>query len=772
MKSQLSFPAEPEPKYALMQELKKSDPDPKEVARLSDALLDKANDSVRFTVDAQHINRLGLELVGKQETALSELIKNAYDADATFVNIDFDNFDKVGGNLKITDNGSGMNAQTIRNSWMRLSTNDKVENPVSERFKRLRAGRKGIGRFAVQRLGESLILETKQVGEENGIRVKFDWDADFTAGTNLNQVWHEIEIYAKDYSSSGTTLKIRNLRDRWTKATIERVWKSVLFLQPPFNNDDVTDDSNSKFSVSINGLSSHQQRIDMNIEDSFLSNAVAKIEGSIDEIGKAIFRVSSDKLGIDETHHSDAIFSIGGTVNLKSHYFIYTTDAMPGMSTKSASEMGHKYGGIRVYRNGFRVLPYGEPQDDWLKLARDVARRNILVPANNFNFFSQVYVERESNPFLEETSSREGFIENEAFEDLQSFCRSCLEWAATRVASSRKRKTTSSQSDFEPTYTRKPSEIIRERIKDNHKGTPSGTSDDDQYPEALNENRDNEKNTDDSNFLITLLLSQLKFEGEIDERIVQSLEYENMLRILASLGISISLFGHEIKSATTAVDNSLAVAKIDAEELKDDVERNRIEMDLSLLKSATDRIFDLGSYVESLVSKTRSRELKQVHMDTGIRSFLGQFEAYLLKRNIKFVVDVDPIDLFTPKMHASELDSALFNFLTNSVKAMERAGTDQPKIRVGARRDGNFVVISFEDNGVGVSEDAKDRIFEAFFTTSDTDGDSISGIGTGLGLKIVSDIASTYGGNVSLSDRPSSGYTTRFDLKLRKGTIS
>ena len=771
MRSQLSLSAEPEPKYALMQELKKSDPDPKEVARLSDALLDKANDSVRFTVDAQHINRLGLELVGKQETALSELIKNAYDADATFVEIDFENFDKVGGNLKIADNGLGMNVQTVRNSWMRLSTNEKGKNPVSERFKRLRAGRKGIGRFAVQRLGQSLILETEQVGENHGIRVEFDWDEDFTAGTNLNQVWHEIETYAKDYSSSGTTLKIHNLRDRWTRATIGRVWKSVLFLQPPFDTNEVPDDSNGEFSVSINGLSSHQQRLDMNIEDSFLNNAVAIIKGSIDDKGKAVFIITSDKLGLDETHQSDTNFSIAGAVELKSHYFIYSSDAMPGMSTKLASEMGHKYGGIRVYRNGFRVLPYGEPHDDWLKLARDVARRNILVPANTFNFFGQVNVGKDSNPLLEETSSREGFIENDAFEELQSFCRRCLEWAATRVASSRQRKTTASQAGFKPTYMRKPSEIIRERIEDKNNSDQSDTGVDEQFPNSSNKNSGAQK-IDDSVFLKNLLSWQREFEDEMDERIGQTIEYENMLRILASLGISISLFGHEVKSATIAIDNSLSVVEIDATKLKDDTEKDQIEMDLALLRSATDRIFDLGSYVESLVSKTRSRNLKKVHVDTGIRNFLSQFEAYLLKRNIEFVVDVHPIDLFTPEMHASELDSVLFNFLTNSVKAMERTGTDQRKIRVSARSEGNYTVISFEDNGVGVSEGSKDRVFEAFFTTSETDGNSISGIGTGLGLKIVSDIASTYGGNVSLSDRPSSGYTTRFDLKLRKDAVS
>ncbi|MFG6575959.1 ATP-binding protein [Sulfitobacter sp. 1A15333] len=756
-------------KAELAKELNKEVPDPRVIARLSDKLLDQSADSVRFTVDAQHINRLGLELVGKQETALSELIKNAYDADATYVEIEFHNYDKVGGSLTITDNGEGMDGQTIRSSWMRLSTNDKGDNPVSGRFKRRRAGRKGIGRFAVQRLGKSLILETGQAGDEFGTRVAFEWDADFTAGTSLNQVWHEVEKYEKDPSASGTTLKINNLRDRWTKATLERVWKSVLFLQPPFDFGNAHIVNEEEFSVSINGVTGSQQSIALNIEESFLNKAIAKIEGSIDSEGKATFRVISEKLDLDETHHSDLNFGIVGKTSLKSYYFIYKSDTMSGMSIKQASAMGSRYGGLRVYRNGFRVLPYGEPHDDWLRLARDTARRNVLVPANNTNFFGHVDLSKEANPLLEETSSREGFIENEAFEELQSFCRRCLEWAATRIASARDRKTKASQADFKPTYTRKPSEIILERIERKSTGSSNDTAEEGRDGGRSGDGGDF-RDSDDTIFLEALLTEQKKFEHDVDERLGQSVEYENMLRILASLGISISLFGHEIKSATAAVDNSLAVAEIDAEKLKDEMERQQIEADLASLHSATDRIFDLGSYVESLVSKTRSRDLVQVHVDTAVRNFLNQFQSYLQKREIEFDVVIDPIDLMTPRMHASELDSALFNFLTNSVKAIEKSSSQEAKIRVSGRSDGDFVMISFEDNGAGVPEEVKERVFEAFFTTTESDSDSISGIGTGLGLKIVSDIASAYGGGVALSAKPTDGYVTRFDLKLRKNS--
>ncbi len=752
---------------ALSWELAQTQPDPKRIAELSDALLDTAEDAVRFTVDAQHINRLGLELVGKQETALSELIKNAYDADATEVTIQFESYDEPGGELVISDNGVGMDLETIRNAWMRLSTNDKGDNPVSEIFKRRRAGRKGIGRFAVQRLGKSLTLETSQKGELTGLRVSFQWDKKFQAGVDLNQVWHEVEAFEKDPSDFGTTLKISDLRDRWTKATITRVWKSVLFLQPPFQADEGDQRSNG-FNVTINGISSREQRIELNIEENFLNNAVAKVTGTIDEDGIATFRVTSEKLGIDETHRSENKYLVVGPVSLDASYFIYLSTFMSGMSVKIAQEMGHKYGGVRVYRNGFRVLPYGEPNDDWLTLSYDSARRNLLVPANNFNFFGHVSVGEDGNPFLEETSSREGFVENEAFEELQRFSRRCVEWAATRVASVRKRKTTASQQDFEPTYTRKPSEIVLERLANEKKDKDPDLGGQGADDGGFDDQSGDEHSSSNAAFLEELYRKQKEYEDQTAEKIELSLEYENMLRILASLGISISLFGHEIKSATNAVDNSLAVAEIDVEGLNDDTERKQLEADLTSLKSATDRMFDLGSYVETLVSKTRSRELTEVHIDTGVRRFLGQFQSYLQKRQIEFEVDIDPLDLRTPKMHASELDSVLFNFLTNSVKAIEKANSNKPMIRVTGREDGDFVELSFEDNGIGVDSEIGDRVFDAFFTTTETDGDSISGIGTGLGLKIVKDIALAYGGEATMSDDVTDGYTTRFVFKLKK----
>jgi hypothetical protein len=132
------------------------------ILELSSKLASFDKENVRFSVDARAIKRLGAELVGKKETAVSELVKNAYDADAVTVKLIFKNSDNEGGTLRIQDNGSGMSRDELVNGFMKISSTDKVHNPISPKYKRNRAGRKRIGRFAVQRLGEKLTIITKK----------------------------------------------------------------------------------------------------------------------------------------------------------------------------------------------------------------------------------------------------------------------------------------------------------------------------------------------------------------------------------------------------------------------------------------------------------------------------------------------------------------------------------------------------------------------------------------------------------------------------------
>lgn len=744
----------------LSEELEKVSPDWRLVEALGRDRVDSDPDNVRFSVDAGHIRRLGEQLVGRQETAVSELIKNAYDADATKVSLSFRKHAEKGGVLIIEDDGNGMIDDVIRSAWMRISTDSKQVEPVSPRFGRVRAGQKGIGRFAVQRLGSRLVLTTKPIGEAFGLKVTFDWDADFKSGSNLQDVYSRIERFEKNPEDHGTKLAISDLRDAWSKRAIENVWRSVILLQPPFEvarieksqlsiNEKVADSQSHfvdpGFQVEIDGVSQSTQTKLFSIEKSFLDHALAEIHAEIDESGTASVRVESKKLGVSEEETCERKFLTTGPLHLTARYFIYLSDAMSGINLRLAADMGRKFGGIRVYRNGFRVSPYGEPRDDWLNLEQDVGRRNLLVTSSNRNFFGSVHLTARANPLFEETSSREGLLENEVFLELREFVRWALEWAAVRIAALRNRKTSAGQKDFISEF-RKPSELIRELRETTVKSGSDGD-----VPEEI---------------LTRLEISVVEFELRTAEREQASLRYEEMLRILASLGLSISVFGHEVKGSQTAFTSNIELLSEAVGAISNKADREMVSDHLAHLSAASDRLFDIGGYIAGLMSSTESRELRHLSVKGAIERFVKQFGSYMAKQNVKFEIDVKPPQLRTTPMHSSEFDSVLLNFLTNSIKSIRKAKAPKRKVRIEARQIGDQIVIAFEDNGIGISEDLRDRVFDPFFTTTlNVEDDGVAGPGTGLGLKIVSDIAQSYGGSAEVVE-PSEGYNCRMEFSV------
>ena len=746
---------------AILAELAKDEPNWKYIEGASRDAVDSDPDAVRFSVDAAHIQRLGEQLVSKQETALSELIKNAFDADATEVILEFSRHSKIGGTLRIADNGTGMTEAVIRSAWMRISTNAKEGEPRSPLFGRRRAGRKGIGRFSVQRLGKELVFISKPAGETVGYRVRFNWDDAFRSGVSLADVFSRIERFDKAADDQGTTLEILDLRDAWPNSAIDRVWKAVVLLQAPFPiARSVTQSGNSPsdpprtaddpgFQVIINDVTRDQKAQLFSIEKSFLDNALAEITASIDADGKARVHLVAKTLDIDEGQDNSHPFLLTGQVDLESRYFIFESSLLSGMTQAQAAQMGREFGGIRIYRNGFRVQPYGESSDDWLGLAFDTGRRNLIIPANNSNFFGHVELSAEDNPLFEETSSREGLIENEAFLELRTFTRWALEWAALRIAGARQRKKRASERGFTSLRV-KPSALLQQMLDARNNAGNDGI-----LPVA-----------DDDRDLTQLAMVVSDYEQQVEAKLAASIEYEEMLRVLASLGLSISVFGHEIKGAETAlVANLIVLADLIAEvsdvRLLGDLQGQHGELD-----SSAGRLFDIGGYIGGLMSRTESRELRDLSVKGAIERFASQFSGYMAKQNVSFDIDVDPQEMRTTPMHAAELDSVLLNFLTNSIKSMKRAKVADRQVRIEARRDGRHVAIAFEDNGVGIPQEIQDRIFDPFFTTTmAAEDDGVAGPGTGLGLKIVSDIAESYGGEVGIGE-PSEGYSCRIEFKV------
>ncbi|MEK8017928.1 MAG: sensor histidine kinase [Candidatus Parabeggiatoa sp.] len=724
-------------KTALQQELSKEQFNFERISELNERLLALDPQATRFTVDAQHIHRLGFELVGKQETALSELIKNAYDADATYISIDFKDYDKAGGTLIIRDDGNGMTSLDIRDNWMRLSTSDKEKNPISPRYGRSRAGRKGIGRFAVERLGKQLLLETKKKDETKQIRVYFDWENQYQSGKLLTQITNLIEQVIAEQNIHGTTLNIGKLRDKWTKNDFIQIWKYVLFLQPPFEiplrhrasqNDSETYAPDPGFKVFLNSQLRNEAVPAFSLEKRFLANRTALIKGWIDTEGKGYFQVHSEILEFEEKQDSEDNYQDVGPLEFEVSYFIYDSKLISKVN--EARKFGKQLGGIRIYRDGFRVLPYGESNNDWLQLV--IGERNRLLNAKNENFFGHVALTSAENPTLEETASREGLVENEAYKKLCDFINECLEWAVLRVASYRHR-----QLDFKLTN-RKPSNRLQQLINESKQKTKK---------EIISELKEIKKEED---------------EKELERK--ELIRYTEMLRVLASLGISIAVFSHETGGAVTRLKASL----MNLQSLTLSVCQNSSEINehFGQVEQTTNDLGELANYINAQIDSSVKRNKDNIALYAVIQTFIKQFQNYLNTWKIVFEWDVTPNYLRTALMHYSEINAVLFNFLTNAIKAMERSNVEQRRIKVTATKQDNFAIIRFQDTGAGVADNIKNRIFDAFFTTSAQNRkDEIAGPGCGLGLKIVSDIAKVNKGFVRLSE-PDTGYGCCFEFAV------
>ncbi len=752
-------------KEQLNLELLKENSDNNLILSLSHEIANLDHNSIRFSVDAGIINRLGKELVGRHETAVSELVKNAFDADAPTVDLFFENCDSPGGKLIITDKGSGMTREELVKGFMTLSSSDKFHNPKSPKYHRTRAGQKGIGRFATQRIGQSLTIVTQTEFSDKALKISIDWDK-YEMDSNLLLITNQIEEIEK-IKNHGTSLIIENVRDSWSLSMINRVYKYISDLLQPFplseRFEESINDPGFKVSIFKDG------KLIIDEESAFFQHSLAEIEAYVDDEGQGFYSFKSQKLSIPEEvyligkkEREDKYDSLKN-VHIKAYYFIWNAGLISKSNEKYIRENARENAGIRLYRNGFRVLPYGEPQDDWLRLDASVVRRTIIAPHGNINFFGFVEVIDREGLNFQEQSSREGLLETNSLTELKDFGYKVLTDVAIKISQVRERKATAGQKDWDKKTS---SDLIKEVQKevdelisnertvfDEIKKDPNGGI-------SIKLKTINEK---------LLELEEVQEEETIDREIKNKelLKEIQLLRILAGLGLTIGEFVHEISHYEPAF-------KYDAEYLTSLISDPEGIIVGNRLQKNLDAFTVYTSFFKDAISKNVNRDLEPIELREPISNFIEIITPDLIRSNIVFE---DPsfigYNLFTCPMHSSEWASILFNFYTNSKKAINKKQIPG-KIHIEAGKIVNKVYIEFSDNGIGIPADKEDEIFDAFYTTSNPSGldskenDELTG--TGLGLKIVRDIIEGYGGEIFVT-KPKENFSTTIRIELPKSEI-
>ena len=738
--------------------------DYKRILELSNQLAASDVEHVRFSVDSGIINRLGNELVGKRETAVGELIKNAYDADATKVDLIFEKAWMPGGTLRIEDTGIGMTREQLINGFMRLSSASKVNEPYSPIFHRARAGKKGIGRFAAQRLGDKLTIVTQTINSSYAIKVSFEWNR-FVTDTDLWSVESRIEEIPKT-KDKGTDLIIEDLREGWTDALLAKTNKSVMALLQPYpigKEEKNSVDPGIQINFYRDRVSDETKVIDS--VESVYSLALAEINGEVGDNGVALWSVKSTRLGYEECFQLDVdndkeknIYPLLKGVKLKAYYYIYESSLFPRGAMKYVNDSASIYGGIRIYRNGFRVLPYGEKDNDWLGLDESVTRRTILSPHQNINFFGLVELKGEYLlQEFEETASREGLIENEAYNELVKCVYQILISAVLKVSELRGRKGRADQKGWDKNPTIKVDAALDELRNIFHSNQEKNNTTNEQKGTSSRQEFYNQAKS---------LIEEIHSKRQEERKIIAALLDENkMLRVLASVGLIVGEFVHEVKRFLPAFRSSIDTIKTTA---KDNL---LIDENIVNLEYQIEGFTSYTSYFESNISQNIIRELTPIAPHKQVKDFINIVSNDLKRAGIVMEPPVlKGINLRTMPMHPSEWMSILFNLYTNSKKAIYKANKIDRRIFISVTEDSKNVILEFSDTGVGIPEKDRENVFDAFFTTSNpvnTNQSQQDLSGSGLGLTIVRDIIESYGGNIMVTT-PQKGYMTTIRLTIPK----
>lgn len=714
------------------------------IVSLSNELAKQDPYSVRFSVDADLVSRLGNELVARQETALSELVKNAYDADATQVTLRFIDSLTKGGTLVIEDNGVGMTKEQLINGFMRISSGDKILHPISQNYHRSKAGQKGIGRFAVQRLGSKLEIKTRSESSQEGYSVYFDW-SEYQRNKELTEIKNTISIIQQN--KQGTILTIKGLRDKWNEKAIERMYRYLLgILRPDFfglNKGNRGQDPGMEIKAYLQ-ISGENKQIE--VKSPNIGNfAIATIEGYVDENGHATYNVDSKKLLMHMTGNlsmdpdkEGVDFNLIRNVRLKAYHFL--NDYFPRDQKLSLQNFLKENGGIRLYRNGYRVLPYAESGDDWLSLDASLKRNSILPQHGNQNFYGIIEIELNSGEF-EETSSREGMLGNDTFIQLKNFAYRVLLTAIIAIGQVRNVKIRTGQKKDEDGNW----EIIDLRVR-NIAYTI------DEIDKALGQSTVISPGVKESGHqAIKNVKREIKKLRQLQKEIQKrSLEEKVRLRVLSSVGLSTEQFVHEIKYYLHNMSDDMSYLKEQNYPDKKVMER------IMILDENFSNFKTYVSYMDTAVANNVNRELRPIELREVVNPFVKNLKNDAQMSGIKMMTpEFMGYNLYTKAMHPSEWLSILFNFYTNSKKAIKRAMRKEGIIGIACGKENGVVYLEFSDNGDGISKENEERIFNEFFTTSSprnfADLNQVNEItGSGLGLTIVKDIVESYQGDVKV----------------------
>lgn len=840
-----------------------------------------ANSEPHFKISAAVVKQLGEELVSDEVTAFMELVKNAYDADATKVLIDINTNESCAnkylldekviiaesinldpkeqesiaykplentGFISIKDNGSGMSRVDIIDKWMTISLSEKRDAAKSGRGSdkgRSYLGEKGVGRLSTQRLGRIIDLITGKKDEDHYTHVYFDWEA-FSENITLDRVKPGFKEIPKTRSESGTEIIIRGLKsnDVWEGGSYSKILGQLSQLISPKPNipgggfrvnikknnsvEDLVDINKSieeayvssfTFKVTMTHLEvhgiittkklfgstkeNHQNYTRFIAPDNgkdfyfFLSNKEKnkkeylsnisyngkegklfdwKIEIDINQIPELIRvekRDNYDNLILDEDGLLIYELAHPGPFSGKINDYSYAKDFGQVLDTTAdIKTIIQNKTGIRVYRDGFGIKPYGINSQDWLKLGSGSTRGGSYYGLRPFNVVGYIEISAKDNFHLREKTDREGFIESPHSGNFFKIADFIVKQINTTLEKTRRgfneyikyiaaenigidpiqdsfnnliaTAQTSRQLEQRMASINYRLSEAKEKIKEVNLKPNSGV-----YNERTVSDQLTVLNTllEDSNFLVEEISSILVETRKLDQHVdiikpqIESLENQLMeFTDLASLGLTAEALSHELSNiADKLYEETNSIIKRYARKIPDELVQVSVFLE-SVRSSVTSFRKQLSHLDPALKYVRESRET------FTLASFFKELSDYYVER---FGDKIDIVVTHTDKQAKVTVNKGKFIQIIDNI-ILNAEYWLKEKIKQNKHFQGKIFIetappyIRIYDNGQGIPHMVEETIFQPFVTLKPR------GVGRGLGLFIVQQLLDSIGCSITL----------------------
>jgi Histidine kinase-, DNA gyrase B-, and HSP90-like ATPase len=653
------------------------------------------------------LRRLGEELVPYADQGLLELVRNAYDADAKTCTIRLQDTTMAGGSIFVSDDGIGIDRQSITNGWLVIGRSHKRRTQRTAED-RIPAGDKGLGRLAGLRLGTSALLRSRPASEP-GVQyeVLLNWN-EFDDARLIEDVVVKV-VKSRTTAPQGTVIELRDVRAPFSRANVTRLARSLVLLSDPF-------DHSAGFRPIL--LAPEFSDLERRVSESYFDEVQYRITAAIDETGhghaevldfKGQRRFQADHTRLAKRRGSQPYNSPAATFEL----WVFNLGAA-GFATRTATkgeltEWIKVVGGVHVYQHNLRVPPYGDAGEDWLDMNLRRARSPEFRPSTNTSV-GRVVVESQDDRLVQKTD-RSGFLENEPFIDLRQFCRDVLDWSGTehlRIAENKRRDD-------------------RKRAESDTKAT---TSDAEKVRTTLSKSQDP-----------TAKAAFDRYQKALDRQLQALREDVLLYRTLGTVGTTSSAFAHESVKPASRIEQGVKLTRSAGIKSFGNKFNDVTGKQLDAIEKAA---IALGKWAQLPLQLLRRDKRRQQRVDLrqAIRDVTDLLEPFMQDAKISLKVDFPTIELavFAPP---AALESIVANLLINSIQSVVSGPKRSREIRVvlEAVRGGRYGALVVSDSGTGIEGIDMDELWLPGRTTRDQ--------GTGLGLTIVQDSAVDLGGSVT-----------------------